>query len=169
MLKIDLENHKEICVLFVCMGNICRSPTAEAVFRYKAKIAGLEEMFHVDSAGTHNFHIGKSPDKRAVKVADRRGYSMQELRARQIHLSDFKKFQYILAMDNHNLTVLNQHCPSEQCHKLQLLMQYSGEFSGKKEVPDPYFGSYQNFEKVLTMIEKSMDGFLKHIQRKGIK
>ena len=145
------------------MGNICRSPTAEIVFRHQIKTAGFEKVIHADSAGTHDFHIGESPDRRAQKAAIQRGYDMKELRARQVHIKDFNTFHHILAMDKHNFAILNKLCPPQHNHKLGMLMQYSKKFSEHEEVPDPYFSGHQGFEKVLNMIEDAGQELLHHI------
>lgn len=151
-------------VLFVCMGNICRSPTAEAVFRHQVKAAGVENMIYIDSAGTHDFHLGEPPDARAQKAAARRGYTTAELRARQIQKRDFQVFDYILAMDHANLAILKRECPPQFSNKLALLMKYSAKnFGGRGEVPDPYFGGHQGFEQVLNMVEEAGRGLLDRI------
>ena len=153
-----------IKVLFVCMGNICRSPTAEAVFRHQVKTAGLEDVIYIDSAGTHDYHTGEPPDKRAQRAALQRGYEMKDLRARQVRKQDFEAFHHILAMDKDNLLLLRQHCPPQHTHKLGLMMQYSENFSEHEEVPDPYFGGDQGFEEVLDMAEKAGQGLLDYIR-----
>ena len=163
---MSLGEIKKVNVLFVCMGNICRSPTAEAVFRQQVKAAGFEKMIYIDSAGTHDYHIGAPPDERAQKAAVRRGYETNELRARQVSEKDFDFFHYILAMDRANLAVLKRECPPEHSHKLALLMQYSDKFSyGMEEVPDPYVGGNQGFEHVLNMVEDAGRGLLTRIRR----
>ncbi len=147
------------------MGNICRSPTAEAVFRHLVQAAGFEKEIHIDSAGTHDFHTGDPPDERAQRAAARRGYETNGLRARQVSEKDFEEFHYILAMDRANLAILQRECPSEYSHKLGLLMQYSKRFStGIQEVPDPYFGGRQGFEHVLNLVEEAGQGLLNRIQ-----
>lgn len=153
-----------IKVLFVCMGNICRSPTAEAVFRYQVKAAELDDVIEIDSAGTHDYHIGEPPDGRAQQAALRRGYEMKDLRARQVRMQDFETFHHILAMDQDNLAILRRHCPPQHAHKLGLLMQYSENFSEHEEVPDPYFGGDDGFEKVLDMVEEAGQGLLERIR-----
>ncbi|MEO8992598.1 MAG: low molecular weight protein-tyrosine-phosphatase [Nitrosospira sp.] len=152
-------------VLFVCMGNICRSPTAEAVFRHQVTAAGFENLIHIDSAGTHDYHVGAPPDVRAQKAATRRGYDATGLRARQVDETDFEVFDYILAMDRANLAILERECPPLYSHKLGLLMQYSERYSeGVEEVPDPYFGGNQGFEHVLNMVEEAGRGLLIRIR-----
>ena len=132
-------------VLLVCMGNICRSPTAEAVLRVKAKQAGLSIEF--DSAGTENYHVGDAPDQRSIRHAHARGYDLKPLRARQVHASDFHEFDLILAADEINLRELRRRCPQEQHHRLAL-------FLGDVALPDPYYGESDDFEKVLDLVEK---------------
>lgn len=153
-----------IKVLFVCMGNICRSPTAEAVFRHQVKAAGLEEVIQIDSAGTGDYHIGEPPDERAQRAALQRGYDMKDLRARQVRMQDFEAFHHILAMDKDNLALLKRHCPPQHAHKLGLLMQHSEKFSERGEVPDPYFGGEQGFEEVLDLVEEAGRGLLERIR-----
>ncbi len=143
------------------MGNICRSPTAEAVFRHQFTAAGFENAIHIDSAGTHDYHIGAPPDARAQKAAAQRGYDATALRARQVDETDFEVFDYILAMDKANLAILERECPPQYSHKLGLLMQYSERYSeAVEEVPDPYFGGNQGFEHVLNMVEEAGRGLL---------
>lgn len=147
------------------MGNICRSPTADAVFRQHVNAAGLGQAVLVDSAGTHAYHVGEPPDQRAQQAALRRGYQMHDLRARKVQSSDFADFDYILAMDHDNLAELNYRCPDQFNHKLSLLMKFSQENMFGLEVPDPYFGGSQGFEKVLDMIEAASQGLLAHIRQ----
>ena len=157
----------KISVLFVCMGNICRSPTADAVFRHHVKSAGLEHLIHIDSAGTHAYHIGDPPDRRSQQAALKRGYSMQGLRARKVAQEDFVHFHHILAMDRHNLDELQQNCPPQYTDRLSLLMQYSSQWHTHPEVPDPYYGGSHGFEKVLDLVESASQGLLKHILGSG--
>ena len=161
-----MDSMPMVKVLFVCMGNICRSPTAEAVFRHQVKAAGFDQAIHIDSAGTHDYHIGDPPDERAQSAALRRGYDMQELRARQVQMRDFEVFHHILAMDEDNLALLKQQCPPQYSHKLGLLMQHSKKFVERKEVPDPYLGGRQGFEEVLDMVEEAGQELLDHIRNK---
>lgn len=159
-----MSNNDPIKVLFVCMGNICRSPSADAVFKYQIKMAGLDNAIYVDSAGTHSYHTGASPDKRAQETAKARGYDMQNLRARAVQSDDFVDFDYILAMDYDNLANLKRSCPSQYDHKLALLMQYCKTNSFGDEVSDPYYGGDQGFDHVLNMVEKATEGLLEHIR-----
>ncbi|SEF40146.1 low molecular weight protein-tyrosine-phosphatase [Nitrosomonas ureae] len=159
-----MNQNKKIKVLFVCMGNICRSPTADAVFRHIVKTAGADHMIEVDSAGTHAYHIGNPPDHRAQHTALQRGYKMHELRARAVQSSDFEEFDYILAMDNENLALLRQRSPQQHLGKIQLFMQYGENNPASIEVPDPYFGGQQGFEQVLDMVEEASRGLLAHLR-----
>ncbi len=159
-----INKDNRVKVLFVCMGNICRSPTADAVFTQQVKTAGLDEIIVVDSAGTHDYHIGGSPDRRAQETARQRGYEMHNLRAREVHPNDFADFDYILAMDNDNLANLKRCCPAQYHHKLALLMQYCKASHLGDEVGDPYYGGDQGFEDVLDMVEMATKGLLEHIR-----
>ena len=134
------------------MGNICRSPTAEAVFRHAVKAAGLADMIECDSAGTHDYHIGDPPDQRAQHAANRRGYDMSQLRGRQVGRQDFEEFDYVIAMDRRNHALLEALCPPQYAGKLALFCDFHGEFAGR-EVPDPYYGDPRGFERVLDLIE----------------
>ena len=154
---------KKMSVLFVCMGNICRSPTAEGVFRHQVEEAGLSDRITIDSAGTHDYHIGKSPDRRAQQAALRRGCDLSGLRGRQVGLNDFHEFDYILAMDKENLLNLERICPLQHRHKLNLFLAFSKEFS-QREVPDPYYGGEQGFERVLDMVVDAASGLLDEIK-----
>lgn len=156
---------QQIRVLFICMGNICRSPTAEAVFRHCVAAAGLQDKIFSDSAGTHDYHIGEPPDARAQRAALRRGYDMSGLRGRQVSTRDFEVFDYVLAMDRANLHLLEQQCAPENSHKLLLFMKFT-ENAQEHEVPDPYYGEAQGFEQVLDMVEDAAQGLLRHIRGK---
>lgn len=144
------------------MGNICRSPTAEGVFRHQVTEAGQADHIIIDSAGTHAYHIGSSPDRRAQQAALQRGYDLSSLRGRQVEAKDFHEFDYILAMDRVNLDNLLQDCPPMQQHKLKLFMEFSRGFN-EREVPDPYYGGNQGFENVLNMVEDAASGLLEEI------
>ena len=155
---------RKFSVLMVCMGNICRSPTAEGVFRRKVEEAGLADRIHVDSAGTHDYHVGSPPDARSCHHARLRGYELSGLRARQVQAIDFARFDLILAMDRQNLALLEADCPPQHRSKLRRLMEFAPE--GMADVvADPYGGSEQGFETVLDHIEAACDGLLRHIRR----
>lgn len=146
-------------VLFVCMGNICRSPTVEGVARALIKGAGLDDRFELDSAGTHDYHVGESPDRRSQQAAMKRGYDLSDLRARQVVQDDFHYFDKILAMDHRNLAALRDFCPSHLQHKLELFLNYADGFE-EEEVPDPYYGGVAGFEHVLNMAEDGVRGLI---------
>ena len=146
-------------VLFVCMGNICRSPSAEGVFRALVEGRGIADRFLIDSCGTLDYHTGDAPDPRAQKTAKRRGIDISGLRGRQYCPSDFTDFDYILAMDHDNLGVLKRVCPKEHRHKLDLFCEYLLGRSNE-EVPDPYYGGDSGFEDVYDLIEEASTAFL---------
>jgi protein-tyrosine phosphatase len=151
-------------ILMVCLGNICRSPTAEAVLRSQARTAGLEHLIDVDSAGTSDWHLGESPDPRAIQAAAERMYDLTPLRARQLTDRDFEDFDHILAMDRNNLEYLQEHCPLDYQHKLQLLLEYGA--TGWEEVPDPYNTGREDFELVLDLVETACQDLLTHLQQR---
>ncbi len=153
----------KVKVLFVCMGNICRSPTAESVFRFHLEQAGLSAHVEVDSAGTHAYHVGAPPDPRAQAAAAKRGYDLSGLRGRQVQPRDFVEFDYILAMDRDNLAHLQAKCPPEHAHKLALFMSHSVNFV-EREVPDPYYGGAAGFDRVLDMVQDASQGLLAHLR-----
>ncbi|UJQ93603.1 low molecular weight protein-tyrosine-phosphatase [Mariluticola halotolerans] len=144
-------------ILFVCLGNICRSPTAEAVFRTRARQAGLGGI-EVDSAGTGDWHIGAPPDPRAIMAAKARQYDLSDLRGRQVTVADFYAFSHIMAMDRQNLTALQALAPADSKAQLQLFLDYAG--TNGAEVPDPYFGGTGGFDHVLDLIETASDGLI---------
>ena len=146
-------------MLFVCMGNICRSPTAEGVFRKLVRDERVEEWFDIDSAGTHAYHVGNPPDERAQQTALVRGIDIRDLRARQVTVADFEVFDHILVMDKQNLDTLMFVCPKAHSHKLKLFLEYAPGLK-KREVPDPYYGGVRGFEEVLDLVEKAAKGFL---------
>jgi len=153
----------DFSVLMICMGNICRSPTAEGVFRHLVQKAGLEREIHIDSAGTHDYHLGSPPDERSCHHASLRGYDLASLRARQVQPRDFERFDLLLAMDWENLTLLQEDCPPEHRYKLRRLMEFAPE--GVSEVvADPYYGGTQGFETVLDHIELACEGLLDHVR-----
>lgn len=146
-------------ILFVCMGNICRSPTAEAVFRDVVRREGRNFDVVIDSAGTHAYHVGEPPDNRAIAAARRRGIAMQDLRARVVTREDFLRFDLVLAMDEENLAHLVRIAPAGQRQRIQLLLDYAPE-AGMREVPDPYYGGESGFEQVLDLVEEAAHGLL---------
>ncbi|MCC4309312.1 low molecular weight phosphotyrosine protein phosphatase [Alcanivorax marinus] len=154
-----------VSVLFVCLGNICRSPTAEAVFRRRVTDAGLEERIHIDSAGTGDWHIGKAPDRRASAAAARRGYELDRLRARQVSAEDFHRFDLILAMDDNNLADLQALRPADDDALLARFLDVLGE-DGPHEVPDPYYGGDDGFDHVLNLVEKASDLWLERLRER---
>nr|WP_315240729.1 low molecular weight protein-tyrosine-phosphatase [uncultured Albidiferax sp.] len=151
-------------VLFVCMGNICRSPTAHGVFRQKVLEQGLEHWVKVDSAGTHNYHPGSSPDTRSQAHASKRGYNLSDLRARQIQDADYENHDLILVMDWDNLALVQSESPSRHHPKIRRLTEFCETHNGTM-VPDPYYGDECRFEEVLDLVEDACNGLLKHLQR----
>ncbi len=153
-------------VLFVCLGNICRSPTAEGVFRKQVEEKGLGGKIEVDSAGTGAWHVGSPPDPRAQAEARRRGIDLSGLRARQVRVDDFKRFDLVLAMDRENLEDLRAICPAEYQHKVRLFTSF-GPPGSPEEVPDPYYGGPDGFRKVFDLIESCGRGLLAYLCRNG--
>lgn len=150
-------------VLFVCLGNICRSPTAEGVFRNVVEKAGLLESIEIDSAGTHAYHVGEPPDTRAQAAAKRRGIDLSALRGRRATDVDIECFDYVLAMDAENHVNLLAICPAGLEHKIRLFLEFAPN-RPEREVPDPYFGGDNGFERVLDMIEEASEGLLSDIR-----
>lgn len=146
-------------ILFVCTGNICRSPTAEGVARHAIRTAGLESLIEVESAGTHGYHVGEAPDPRTRKAAEKRGYDLSMLRARKLVSADFESFDLLLAMDLGHLEIMERNCPDAHRPKLQLFMRYARRFTAE-EVPDPYYGGERGFDLVLDYCEDAVDGLL---------
>jgi protein-tyrosine phosphatase len=147
-------------VLFVCLGNICRSPSAEAVFTKKAADSGLD--IEIDSAGTAGYHKGAEPDRRSQAVGTLRGYSFKGISCRKVDEQDFEKFDYILGMDNENVSNLLAICPEEFQHKIALYLSFCK--AEEQEVPDPYYGGKRGFEYVLDLIEQGADGLIEHLK-----
>lgn len=152
-----------IKVLFVCTGNICRSPTAEAVFRSLVRDHGLDSRIGVDSAGTHAYHVGEPPDARSTQAARRRGIDLTELRARKVRPADFSDFDLVLAMDRSHQHALQALCPPGFQDRLHLFLSFAPQV-GLRDVPDPYYGGADGFEKVLDMIEAGSRGLLDHVK-----
>lgn len=151
-------------VLFVCLGNICRSPTAEGVMRHRLQQAGLAAQVAVDSAGTAAWHIGKAPDPRTCAAAAQRGYRLHELRARQVQAEDFARFDLILAMDHDNLRELQRLRPESAGAELDLLLRRGG--LAEHEVPDPYYGGSDGFERVLDLVESACERLIEQIRER---
>ena len=147
-------------ILFVCMGNICRSPTAEGVFRTLAERQGTVDAFVIDSAGIGAYHVGDAPDSRAQAAAKRRGYDLSGIRARQVEAADFERFDLILAMDEPVLRGLQRQCPPTHRHKVRRYAEHAIRFAFT-EVPDPYYGGREDFEHVLDLVEDVSQGLLK--------
>ena len=154
-------------VLFVCMGNICRSPTAEGVFTKHVKAADLFDRISIDSAGTHAYHVGETPDRRAQKSALERDIDLSKLRARKAVEDDFNRFDYVIAMDDDNYEYLLSICPSGSEQKLSLFLSYAPHLD-VDEVPDPYYGGPKGFENVLDLIEQASFGLLNHIKQQHL-
>ncbi|UCH38971.1 MAG: low molecular weight phosphotyrosine protein phosphatase [Gammaproteobacteria bacterium] len=158
-----MSDIKPIQVLFVCMGNICRSPTAHGVFQTLVDQQGLRQRIRVDSAGTHSYHIGSSPDPRSQATAFRRGIDLSGLRARRFESADFFEFDYLLAMDNNNLADMLAIKPDDAGARAELMLVYSERFK-QREIPDPYFGD-DGFDLVFDMIDDAARGLLQQIRR----
>ena len=154
-----MSNQNKHAVLFVCTGNICRSPTADGVLRHLVAEQRLGGRIEVDSAGTQSYHIGDAPDRRSQKHASRRGYDLSSLRARQVNINDYAEYDLILAMDKSHLNYLMQYCPAEYQSKVKLFLSFASQ-STEQEVPDPYYGGEQGFEHVLDLIEDACQGIV---------
>jgi protein-tyrosine phosphatase len=153
-------------ILFVCLGNICRSPTAEGVVRTLAAREAPELAIEVDSAGTAAYHTGEPPDPRTRQAAARRGYDLTRQRARIVEPADFERFDLILAMDRENLRVLRQRAPAQARERLRLFLEFAPE-AGPQDVPDPYYGGPNGFEEVLDLVEAAARGLLAHLRQRG--
>lgn len=156
-----------IKVLFVCMGNICRSPTAHGVFRALVEKEGLADRIVIDSAGTHAYHVGEPPDRRAQATAQRRGVELADLRARRVENADFREYDYVLAMDQDNYMALSGICPEDLYDRLYMFMDFAPEMR-TREVPDPYYGGPTGFERVFDLIEAASQGLLAEIRRRHL-
>ena len=155
---------EKVKVLFVCMGNICRSPTAEGVFAKLLKEKKLEDCFQIDSAGTHAYHTGEQPDLRSQHAALERGIKLDHLRARKVIMEDFEDFDCLLAMDADNYETLMNACPDKYKYKISYFLDHAPQLT-IREVPDPYYGGKYGFEHVLDMIETASEGFLSMLQK----
>ena len=151
-------------ILFVCMGNICRSPTAEGVFRNIAQRRGIAERFHIDSAGTGNWHVGNPPDQRACEAARERGIDITDLRARQVDPDDLEQFDLLIAMDQSNRLALYELAGETHRSKVRLMLEYSEQRAGE-DVPDPYYGGDHGFDLVLDLIEEACDNLLDELAK----
>jgi protein-tyrosine phosphatase len=151
-------------ILFVCLGNICRSPTAEAVLRALAAREAPDLTLEIDSAGTAGYHIGEPPDARTRQAAARRGYDLNALRARMVEPQDFERFDLILAMDHDNLRVLQRRAPGASHERLRLFLEFAPQ-TETQEVPDPYYGGPNGFEEVLDLVEAASRGLIAHLRR----
>lgn len=159
-----MVSHK-LNILFVCMGNICRSPTAEGVFKAKLQNSKLLETIYVDSAGTHNYHPNSPPDSRSQLHALKRGYDLSNLRARAVNEDDFENFDLLIAMDWDNRALLEQRCPSHLHHKIRGFAEFL-KTSEATVIPDPYYGDEQHFEHVLDLVEEASEGLMEFVFKK---
>lgn len=155
---------EKINVLFVCMGNICRSPTAHGIFEALVAAQGMGQQIFVDSAATHDYHIGNPPDRRSQEAASLRGVDLSSQRARQIEPVDFERFQYVIVMDEHNLQRVRSLRQAQNDQQLQLFMRFASRWN-EREVPDPYYGGEHGFERVLDMVEDAAEGLLAHLKQ----
>jgi len=155
-----------IKVLFVCMGNICRSPSAEGAFNKLLSDEKLHDRFSIDSAGTHAYHTNEAPDLRSQKAAKERGIDLSKQRARKVIMGDFEDYDHVLAMDEDNLAIMREACPEEHQHKLKLFLDFAPHVKAR-EVPDPYYGGTYGFENVLDLVEEASTGFLTSLRTSG--
>ena len=160
-----MMTNNQTSVLFVCTGNICRSPMAQGAFAKAIQSAGMDAQILIDSAGTHDYHVGDAPDLRAQRTVLSRGYDISALRGRQVQDSDFDRFDYILAMDSQNLNNLTRRANVRHHHKIRLLLSFSRRFPNL-DVPDPYYGGQPGFDLTLEMVEDAAQGLLKAIQNR---
>lgn len=157
------DHQKPVSVLFVCTGNICRSPTGEGVFRAMLKASDLEDRVSVDSAGIADYHIGEPPDARSVEAALGRGIDLSTQRARQLHPDDFQHFDFLIAMDRTHLDEMQRLCPNSETHRIKLLLDYAPQL-GTRDVPDPYYGAGNGFTYVLDLVEAGSAGLLQDVR-----
>jgi protein-tyrosine phosphatase len=155
-------------VLFVCMGNICRSPTAHGVFRALVEKEGLSQAVQIDSAGTHAYHVGSAPDKRAQATAQERGIDISDLLARRVEPDDFDAFDFVVAMDQDNYMSLSEICPDQHVDKIYMFMDFAGHMR-TREVPDPYYGGPSGFDRVFDLVEAASEGLLREIRQRHFK
>ena len=158
----------KVAILFVCMGNICRSPTAHGVFRALVESEGLSDRITIDSAGTHAYHVGSSPDRRAQATARERGIDLSDLLARRVEVEDFDSFDYVIVMDQDNYISLSEICPDRHLDKIQLFMDFASHMR-TREVPDPYYGGASGFERVFDLVEAASQGLLQEIRQRHLK
>jgi protein-tyrosine phosphatase len=157
-----MKDNNKISILFVCMGNICRSPTAQGVFRDMVDKQGLSEYISTDSAGTIDYHAGSKPDRRARETAIKRGLDLSDLRARMVSADDFERFDYVIAMDRSNYAALEALCPPGREERLHLLLDFAPH-QPIREVPDPYYGGVAGFDRVFDLVEEASRGLLDKI------
>ena len=162
-----MSDIKTVSVVFVCMGNICRSPTAEGVFRHVVKEKNLQDVIKIDSAGTHAYHIGESPDPRSQSTAKSQGVDLSAQRARKVEHNDFDQFDYVIAMDRSNYENLKSLATPEQQEKLHLFMGFSSAWDNA-EVPDPYYGAGDGFTTVFDMVQSASEGLLEAIVKNDL-
>lgn len=165
---IMMGSRKTTSVVFICMGNICRSPTAEGVFRHVVEQSNMSDVITIDSAGTHAYHIGESPDSRAQSTALSRGVNLSSQRARKVKREDFDQFDYVIAMDSANLESLKSLREDDQPAKLHLFMDFASDWDNE-EVPDPYYGGDNGFEQVFDMVQSASKGLLRHMIANDLK
>lgn len=151
-------------VLFVCTGNICRSPSAEGVLRARLAEAGLSDKVRVDSAATHDYHTGEAPNPRAVRCCAKRGYDLSNQRARRLTREDFENFDVISVMDSGHMEILRQLCPAGEEHRLMLFLDHAAAPLQGQDVPDPYYGGPEDYEHMLDLIEEGMTGLIDHLR-----
>jgi protein-tyrosine phosphatase len=152
-------------VLFVCMGNICRSPMAHGIFESRINDAGIGHLVQVDSAGTHAYHVGSPPDERAQRTAMARGIDLSRQRARLLEPEDFESFDFVLVMDEDNLEYALRICPPQYTERVRLLLDFA-EGLHDREVPDPYYGGQAGFERVIHMVENAVEGLVEELKRR---